>query len=66
MQGEDGKKGKKKKAADLIELPLDEQLPGSSAADLQRFREEEVSKSNHSFGSCPPARTLTLIFCFVD
>lgn len=42
-QGDDAKKGKKKKAADLIELPLDEQLPGSSPVDLQKFREEEVN-----------------------
>lgn len=45
MQGEDAKKGKKKKAADLVELPIDEQLPGSSASDLQKYREEEVFES---------------------
>lgn len=42
-QGDDGKKGKKKKSADLIELPIDAELPGNTDTDLQRYREEEVS-----------------------
>lgn len=42
MQGEDNKKGKKKKSADLVELPFDCELPGNSEADLQKYREEEV------------------------
>lgn len=43
LQGDDGKKGKKKKSADLIELPIDAELPGNTDADLQRYRDEEVS-----------------------
>lgn len=42
LQGEDGKKGKKKKSADLVELPFDVSLPGNNEVDLQRYREEEV------------------------
>lgn len=43
FQGDDSKKGKKKKSADLIELPVDSELPGNSDTDLQRYRDEEVS-----------------------
>lgn len=43
MQGDDNKKGKKKKSADLVELPFDSELPGNTDVDLQRYREEEVS-----------------------
>lgn len=42
-QGDDGKKGKKKKSADLVELPFDCELPGNTDTDLQRYRDEEVS-----------------------
>lgn len=42
-QGDDNKKGKKKKSADLVELPFDSELPGNTDVDLQRYREEEVS-----------------------
>lgn len=42
-QGDDGKKGKKKKSADLVELPFETELPSNTEADLQRYREEEVS-----------------------
>lgn len=43
LQGDDNKKGKKKKSADLVELPFDSELPGNTDIDLQRYREEEVS-----------------------
>lgn len=42
LQGDDSKKGKKKKS-DLIELPFDSELPGNTEVDLQRYRDEEVS-----------------------
>lgn len=42
FQGDDSKKGKKKKSTDLIELPIDEHLPGNTEAILQQYREEEV------------------------
>lgn len=47
FQGEDNKKGKKKKSADLIELPIDEQLPGNSTETLQKYRDEEVGTARN-------------------
>ncbi|XP_031630545.1 heat shock 70 kDa protein 4 isoform X2 [Contarinia nasturtii] len=41
QEGDDGKKGKKKKSADLVELPFDSQLPGNTEVDLQKFKDEE-------------------------
>lgn len=46
FQGDEAKKGKKKKSAELVELPIDVQLPGNTEGDLQKFREEEVTESN--------------------
>lgn len=43
FQGDEAKKGKKKKSAELVELPIDAQLPGNAEGDLQKFREEEVN-----------------------
>lgn len=45
LQGDDSKKGKKKKSTDLIELPIDSELPGNTDVELQRYRDEEVSSS---------------------
>lgn len=43
LQGDDSKKGKKKKSADLVELPFDSELPCYTDVELQKYRDEEVS-----------------------
>lgn len=43
LQGDDSKKGKKKKSADLVELPFDSELPGKSKKDCLKSQNCPVS-----------------------
>lgn len=48
LQGEDGKKGKKKKSADLVELPLDGVSHGYNETERESYRNQEV-RNHFSF-----------------